>query len=179
MSDQHELDKNAIAALKALIGKPLGAIYGREVHAEPLRSSASMPAGAFWIGGDAPDFVTVETEWKTSKGDQDYHLMKIARAKKPLELPYNERSGAIGPCSLIEMSMPGAVLDSIDVVKMTATLDDTVVYDHALTFRFDDGTAITLGTEHDSILGALIVRGGEAVAREPEFETLEIRMTLK
>jgi hypothetical protein len=179
MSDANQIDTKAISALKALIGKPIGAIYGREVHAEPLRSSASMPAGAFWVSGDTPDFVTIETEWKTSKGDQDYHLLKIARAKKPLELPYNERTGAIGPCSLIEMSMPGASIDSIDVIEMTAELDDTVVYDHALTFRFDDGNAITISTEHDSILGALIVRGGEAQAREPEFETLKTRMTLK
>ncbi len=179
MSADNQLDSKAISALKALIGKPIGAIYGREVHAEPLRSSASMPAGAFWVSGDTPDFVTIETEWKTSEGDQDFHLLKVARAKTPLELPYNERSGAIGPCSLIEMSMPGATLDSIDVIEMTAELDDTVVYDHALTFRFDDGNAVTIGTEHDSILGALIVRGGEAVAREPEFETLETRMTLK
>ncbi len=179
MSADNELNSKAISALKALIGKPIGAIYGREVHAEPLRSSASMPAGAFWIGGDSPDFVTIETEWKSSEGDQDYHLLKVARTKKPLELPYNERTGAIGPCSLIEMSMPGAMLDSIDVIEMTAELDDTVIYDHALTFRFDDGNAITLSTEHDSILGALIVRGGEAQAREPEFETLKTRMTLK
>ncbi len=179
MSTDNELDTRAISALKALIGKPVGAIYGREVHAEPLRSSASMPAGAFWIGGDAPDFVTVETEWKTSKGDQDFHLLKIARAAKPLELPFNARTGAIGPCSLIEMSMPGSTLMAIDVIEMTAELDDVVTYDHALTFRFDDDSAVTLSTEHDSILGALIVRGGEAVSREPEFETLKTRMTLK
>lgn len=178
MSD-HELDTKAIAALQALIGLPVGAIYGREVHAEPLRGSASMPAGAFWISGDTPDFVTVETEWKTSKGDQDYHLLQIKRADKPLELPYNERSGAIGPCSLIEMSMPGTVLDSIDVIRMTAELDDVVTYDHALTFRFDDGEIITIATEHDSILGALIVRKGEAVSNDPEFEKLSVRTTLK
>jgi len=162
MSADNQLDKKALDALKALIGKPVGAIYGREVHAEPLRASASMPAGAFWIGGDKPDFVTIETEWKTSEGDQDYHLLKIVRAAKPLELPFNARSGAIGPCSLIEMSMPGTMLMSIDVVEMVAELDDTVTYDHALTFRFDDDSAVTLCTEHDSILGALIVRGGDA-----------------
>lgn len=179
MSADNELDTRAISALKALIGKPVGAIYGREVHAEPLRASASMPAGALWITGDRPDFVTVETEWKTSKGDQDFHLLRIARASRPLELPFNARTGAVGPCSLIEMSMPGTTLTAIDVVQMTAELDDTVVYDHALTFRFDDGTAVTLSTEHDSILGALIVRGGEAKATEPDFETLKTRMTLK
>lgn len=179
MSADNHLNTKALAALKALIGQPVGAIYGREVHAEPLRSSASMPAGAFWVGGEKPDFVTVETEWKSSEGDQDYHLLNIARATKPLELPFNARSGAIGPCSLIEMSMPGTVLQSIDIVEMTAELDDTVTYDHALTFRFDDASAVTLSTEHDSILGALIVRGGEAAAREPEFETLKIRKTLK
>lgn len=179
MSADNELDTRAISALKALIGHPVGAIYGREVHAEPLRSSASMPAGALWIDGDKPDFVTIETEWKSSPGDQDYHLLRIARATRPLDLPFNARSGAIGPCSLIEMSMPGTTLAAIDIVRMTAELDDTVTYDHALTFRFDDGSAVTLGTEHDSILGALIVRGGEAEAREPEFETLETRMTLK
>jgi len=178
MSADNQLEKRAISALKALIGKPIGAIYGREVHAEPLRSSASMPAGAFWISGDTPDFVTIETEWKTSEGDQDYHLLNIARAAKPLELPFNARSGAVGPCSLIEMSMPGTTLSSIDIVEMTAELDDTVTYDHALTFRFDDSTVVTLSTEHDSILGALIVRGGEAQAREPEFESLKTRMTL-
>jgi len=178
MSADNQLDKGALAALKALIGHPVGAIYGREVHAEPLRSSASMPAGALWIDGDAPDYVTIETEWKSSDGDQDYHLLKVARATKPLDLPFNARSGAVGPCSLIEMSMPGTVLVSIDVVQMTAELDDTVVYDHALTFRFDDGNAVTVSTEHDSILGALIVRGGNAEAREPEFESLETRMTL-
>jgi len=179
MSADNELDTRAISALKALIGKPVGAIYGREVHAEPLRSSASMPVGAFWVAGERPDFVTLETEWKTSKGEQDYHLLKIARAAKPLELPFNARTGAIGPCSLIELSMPGTTLDSIDVIEMTAELDDTVTYDHALTFRFDDGSCITISTEHDSILGAVIVRGGEAQAREPEFETLKTRMTLK
>lgn len=179
MSADTELNTRAISALKALIGKPIGAIYGREVHAEPLRSSASMPAGAFWVGGDTPDFVTIETEWKSSKGDQDYHLLKVLRSEKPLELPFNARSGAIGPCSLIEMSMPGTMLVAIDIVEMTAVLDDTVVYDHALTFRFDDGKAVSISTEHDSILGALIVRPGEVQVREPEFETLKIRMTLK
>lgn len=179
MSADHELSSTALSALKALIGKPVGALYGREVHAEPLRSSASMPAGAFWIGGDTPDFVTIETEWQTSKGDQDYHLLKIARAAKPLELPYNARTGAVGPCSLIEMSMPGTVLMSIDVVQMSAELDDIVTYDHALTFRFDDDSAVTISTEHDSILGALIVRGGDARPADPEFETLTTRMTLK
>jgi len=179
MSADTELNTRAISALKALIGKPVGAIYGREVHAEPLRSSASMPAGVMWISGETPDFVTIETEWKTSKGDQDYHLLNIARSGKPLELPYNTRTGAVGPCSLIEMSMPGTMLVAIDVIEMTAVLDDTVTYDHALTFRFDDGNAVSLSTEHDSILGALIVRGGEAQAREPEFETLKTRMTLK
>ena len=62
---------------------------------------------------------------------------------------------------------------------MTAELDDVVVYDHSLTFRFDDESVITIGTEHDSILAALIVRKGEAQSNDPEFEKLEKRMTLK
>lgn len=179
MSASHEIQPEAISALKALIGRNPAALYGREVHAEPLRGSASCPAGVLWLGGDSPDFVTIETDWKTSKGDQDYHLLDIKRAKTALDLPFNERSGAVGPCSLIELAMPGVLLQSIDVIQMTAELDDTVIYDHALTFRYEDGVVVTIGTEHDSILGALVVRKGEAVAGDPEFETLETRMTLK
>lgn len=179
MSADNELDTNAISALKALIGRPVSSFYGMEVHAEPLRGSASCPQGAFWIGGDRPDFVTIETDWKTSKEGQDYHLLKVARAKKPLDLPFNERSGAVGPCSLIEVSMPGTNLMSIDVVQLTAELDDTVVYDHALTLRFEDDTAVTLQTEHDSVLGALVIHTGEAQTADPETEKLETRMTLK
>jgi hypothetical protein len=174
----NELSSKAISALKSMIGKPVSAIYGQEVHAEPLRSSASLPKGAIWLG-TGTDFVTFETEHKTSKGDQDYHLFDIKRGDMPLDLPFNVRSGAIGPCSLIELSMPGVELESIDIVQMTAELDDVVVYDNALTLRFDDGNAVTIGTEHDSILAALIVRKGEAQANDPEFEKLEIRMTLK
>ncbi len=174
----NQLSSKAISALKSMIGKPVPAIYGREVHAEPLRSSASLPKGAIWLG-TGTNFVTFETEHKTSKGDQDYHLLNIARSDMPFDLPFNVRSGAIGPCSLIELSMPGTELSSIDVIQMTAELDDVVVYDHALTLRFDDETAITIGTEHDSILGALIVRKGETQANDPEFEKLETRITLK
>jgi len=174
----NELSSKAISALKSMLGNPVSAIYGHEVHAEPLRSSASLPSGAIWLG-TGTDFVTFETEHHTSKGDQDYHLLKIERGDKPLELPFNARSGAIGPCSLIELSMPGVELESIDIVQMTAELDDVVVYDHSLTFRFDDESVVTIGTEHDSILAALIVRKGEAQSNDPEFEKLETRMTLK
>jgi hypothetical protein len=161
----NELSKTAISALKAMLGKPVSAIYGHEVHAEPLRSSASLPKGAIWLG-TGTDFITFETVHKTSKGDQDYHLLDIKRGDMPLDLPFNVRSGAIGPCSLIELSMPGVEVQSIDIVQMTAELDDIVVYDHSLTF-------------HDSILAALIVRKGEAQSNDPEFEKLETRMTLK
>lgn len=174
----NDLSSKSISALKAMLGKPISAIYGREVHAEPLRSSASLPAGAIWLG-TGTDFITFETDHKTSKGDQDYHLLDIKRGDMPLDLPFNVRSGAVGPCSLIELSMPGVELTSIDIVQMTAELDDVVTYDHALTLRFDDGGVVTIGTEHDSILGALIVRKGEAQSNDPEFEKLEIRMTLK
>jgi len=174
----NELSSKAISALKAMLGKPISSIYGREVHAEPLRSSASLPSGAIWLG-TGTDFVTFETDHQTSKGDQDYHLLDIKRSDMPLELPFNVRSGAIGPCSLIELSMPGVELQSIDIVQMTAELDDVVVYDHSLTFRFDDDSVVTIGTEHDSILAALIVRKGEAQSNDPEFEKLETRMTLK
>lgn len=174
----NELSSKAISALKAMLGRPISAIYGHEVHAEPLRSSASLPTGAIWLG-TGTDFITFETEHKTSKGDQDYHLLSIKRSDMPLDLPFNVRSGAIGPCSLIELSMPGTELASVDIIQMTAELDDVVTYDHALTLRFDDGDAVTIGTEHDSILGALIVRKGEAQPNDPEFEKLETRMTLK
>lgn len=180
MAASHELQPEAISALKALIGRSPAALYGTEVHAEPLRGSASCPQGVLWLGSDRPDFVTIVPVLKSSKGDQDYQLLDIRRADTPLDLPYNKRSGAPGPCSLIELAMPGVALQSIDVVQMTATLDDdTVVYDHALTLRFEDGAAITIGTEHDSMLEALIVRKGEAAAGDPEFEKLETRMTLK
>ena len=180
MSADHEIDSAAISALKALIGRNPAALYGREVHAEPLRGSASCPKGVLWLGSESPDFVTIEPVLKSSPGDQDYQLLDIRRADTPLELPYNKRTGAVGPCSLIELAMPGVALASIDVVRMTATLDDdTVTYDHALTFRFEDGGVVTVGTEHDSMLEALVVRQGEARAGDPEFETLDIRMTLK
>lgn len=175
----HEIEPEALTALKALIGKPVSSFYGMEVHAEPLRGSASCAQGAFWVSGDSPDFVTIETDWKTSKEGQDYHLLKISRAKKPLDLPFNARSGAVGPCSLIELCLPGTNLMSIDVVRLTAELDDTVIYDCALTLRFEDDTAMTLQTEHDSVLGALVIHTGEAQTADPETEKLEIRMTLK
>lgn len=174
----NELSTKAISALKTMLGKPISAIYGHQVHAEPLRSSASLPQGAIWLG-TGTDFITFETEHKTSKGDQDYHLLDIKRGDMPLDLPFNVRSGAIGPCSLIELAMPGVELQSIDIIQMTAELDDVVIYDNALTLRFDDDSVITIGTEHDSILAALIVRKGEAQSNDPEFEKLETRMTLK
>lgn len=177
--ETHEMDSETLSALKTLIGKPIGAFYGREVHAEPHRGSASCPKGVFWLG-EGPDYITVEPALHSTKGDQEFQLLTIQRSKEAFDLPANERTGAVGPCSLIEVSMPGTQLMSIDVIQLTAELDDDiVVYDHAVTLRFDDDTAFTIQTEHDSLLEALVLRSGEAKTEDPDFQTLETRMTLK
>ena len=162
----HELDRESIEALKAMLGQRISVLMTMNANANPSKGQASCFSPAFFEIGDG--FVKLTNDWYVSPGQHDFHISTFRRVAKLNNTFYNSADSSRGNHSQITLSEYSAHVEAIEILSLRCQDavkkdgvyypdEEVLVYDWGINLRFSDDTSASISTEHDSIIGELIV----------------------